>query len=269
MMTWLKKGLSGGAIKLLATVLMVFDHVHQMFVQFGAPGWLKWLGRPVAPIFLFMCAEGMAHTRNRKRYLLQLLIGFEAMNILSFCLGRLMPSEAVLMNSIFGTLFLTGLYIAAADLLAAGIKAKKWGKAALAVLIMLAPVLSSAVVLVTMSNETLVTAAPWLVYIVFAIPSFISTEGGFLFPLLGLAFYLLRNYRWARLLPLAAFSAFCFAMGDWLEGLSVFAVPILLLYNGEKGESKHFFQKKYFFYAFYPGHIYFLYILAWLVANLR
>ncbi|MDR3084681.1 MAG: conjugal transfer protein TraX [Christensenellaceae bacterium] len=266
MTTWFKKGLSGGAIKLLALILMVFDHVHQMFLQLGAPGWLKWLGRPVGPIFIFMCAEAMAHTRNRKRYLLLLLAGFELMNILSYCLESAMPSQAVLMNSIFGTLFLTGLYIVFVDMLIAGVKARKWGKAALALLLILMPFAVSAGVLALMGLEGL----PFFAYpLLLAIPTPVTVEAGFTFPLMGVLFYLLRGHRWWRLAPLVVFSALNFAMGDWLEGLSIFALLPLMLYNGERGENRHFFQKKYFFYIFYPAHIYFLYILAWLVIRFQ
>lgn len=40
--------------KLFAIVLMVFDHIHQMFVPMGAPIWLTYLGRPVFPTLLFL-----------------------------------------------------------------------------------------------------------------------------------------------------------------------------------------------------------------------
>ena len=72
----LKHGLTGSAIKIICVIMMVFDHLHQMFYTHGAPLWFAWIGRPVLPIFIFLCAEGFAYTRSRKRYLLQLFIGF-------------------------------------------------------------------------------------------------------------------------------------------------------------------------------------------------
>ena len=53
---------SGNTLKYFAAVLMVCDHLHQFFFQ-GIPeaDWLNWLGRPVKPIFLFLCAEGFYH----------------------------------------------------------------------------------------------------------------------------------------------------------------------------------------------------------------
>jgi hypothetical protein len=50
--------LSGTGVKIAGIVLMTLDHVHQMFIAQGAPGWLGWFGRPVAVMFLFLCAEG-------------------------------------------------------------------------------------------------------------------------------------------------------------------------------------------------------------------
>jgi hypothetical protein len=42
----------------------------------------------------------------------------------------------------------------------------------------------------------------------------------------------------------------------------VFAALPILLYNGLRGRGD-----KYFFYAFYPGHIYLLYLIAWFLQS--
>ena len=44
-------------LKLLAAVLMLLDHIHQMFSAVGAPLWLTMAGRPVFPLFLFAASE--------------------------------------------------------------------------------------------------------------------------------------------------------------------------------------------------------------------
>jgi riboflavin transporter FmnP len=99
--------LTGGAIKCIGLGLMVMDHLHQMFMAQGAPDWLGWFGRPVAAMFLFLCAEAFYHTRSKKRYMLQLLAGFIFMTALNMILSRLMPLETVVLtNNIFGTLFM-------------------------------------------------------------------------------------------------------------------------------------------------------------------
>lgn len=65
------------------------------------------LGRLVAPIFLFLSAEGFYYTRNRKKYMLNLLIGFWICQILFMAVPAILPNSKVeLINAIFGTLFL-------------------------------------------------------------------------------------------------------------------------------------------------------------------
>lgn len=57
-------------LKWTAVVLMVLDHVGYYFP--AAPVWFRWLGRGAYPLFLFCMAQGYAHTRSRKCYLLRL-----------------------------------------------------------------------------------------------------------------------------------------------------------------------------------------------------
>ncbi|MDR0452244.1 MAG: hypothetical protein LBH15_04305, partial [Treponema sp.] len=68
--------LSGTGVKVIGIALMAADHVRQMFIDRGPPDWLGWLGRPVAAMFLFLCADGFFYTRSKKRYMLQFLGGF-------------------------------------------------------------------------------------------------------------------------------------------------------------------------------------------------
>ena len=104
--------LSATALKLLAVVLMVMDHIHQMFVFAGAPLWLTMAGRLVFPIFLFAAAESFHYTHSRRRYLGRLLLASWGMTLLTFILQRLVPNEqVVLMNNAFSTFFVAGLYM--------------------------------------------------------------------------------------------------------------------------------------------------------------
>ncbi|MDR2078457.1 MAG: conjugal transfer protein TraX, partial [Treponema sp.] len=97
------------------------------------------------------------------------------------------------------------------------------------------------------------------------IPNPIVVEGGFTLVLMGLAFYLLRKYR-----PLQAAVVLAVSALSWystrnspsaqdLQWLMALAVIPLFLYNGKRGRGG-----KYFFYLFYPAHIYLLYCAAWL-----
>ena len=63
-----KYGLSGNALKILAAVTMLIDHIGMML--FPAATILRIIGRLSFPIFSFMIAEGCAHTKNKLRYFL-------------------------------------------------------------------------------------------------------------------------------------------------------------------------------------------------------
>jgi len=254
-----KKGLTGNQIKIIGVVLMAIDHIYQMFFMYGVPTWVDWFGRPVAIIFLFFCAEGFFYTRSRKKYLLQLFIGFELMNIISFLLSRAMPSEVMLINSIFGTLFLTAFLMLAADTIRDGVKTKRRSKIIGGILLFLAPFAASVLIMLILPLLSDGTLPSWSIEFIVAIPNFLTTEGFVYFPLLGLLFYLLRKNRLIQLIPLVVFCILNAVMKS-TEWMAIFAAIPILLYNGQRGKGS-----KYFFYIFYPAHIYAFYIISWLI----
>ena len=68
-----KYGLSQELLKIIACVTMLIDHVGAVFF----PASLEWriIGRLAFPIYCFLMAEGMALTRNVKKYGIRLAIG--------------------------------------------------------------------------------------------------------------------------------------------------------------------------------------------------
>jgi hypothetical protein len=257
------KCLTGSSIKLLGVVMMVFDHLHQMFFMFGIPIWFTWVGRLSAPLFLFMCAEGFYHTRSKGRYMLLLLAGFEFMNIASRLLSAAMPnSDIVLMNNIFGTLLLCTIYMWATDTLRVGIQKKRIGKVALSVLLIFAPV-GIGVVFYSLFTVPGFIGHPYAQHIIFLlqlIPNMAVIEGGIPFVLLGLLFHLFREKRLFQLVALAAVALLSLPMGDTVQWMMIFAAIPIFLYSGTRGKGS-----KYFFYIFYPAHIYMFYIISCLL----
>ena len=66
-----KTGLTGNQLKIIAMITMTCDHVGmQIFSQLL---WLRIIGRMAMPIYAYMIAEGCRHTRDRRKYLLRLL----------------------------------------------------------------------------------------------------------------------------------------------------------------------------------------------------
>jgi hypothetical protein len=256
--------LSGTGVKTIGIVLMTLDHVHQMFIAQGAPDWLGWFGRPVASMFLFLCAEGFFYTHSRKRYMLQLLVGFLFMSVMNHVLPAAMPMEhIVLINNIFGTLFIACWYMWMIDSVAGGLRTKSAAKIVLAFGGLLLPLIVSLAALFALQLENSI-----VVRILLFIPNPLFAEGSFVLVFIGVAFYVLRKYRLAQAALVLAFSVLSWysskgsAYPDF-QWLMVFAIIPIILYNGKRGK----IQKggKYFFYIFYPAHIYLLYCAAWLL----
>lgn len=79
-----KVQLTGFQLKVIALLGMIIDHVYTHFGDLlGLPFWISWIGRFVAPLFLFLLMEGFCHTSNRKAYFLRLLSGAGLMLIIN------------------------------------------------------------------------------------------------------------------------------------------------------------------------------------------
>lgn len=249
-------GLSGYTLKMIGIVLMVIDHIHQMFYMLGVPIWFTMIGRVCAPIFLFMTAEGYTHTRSRGKYMLRLWAGYVVMSFMSYAIQRLLPLyNVVLMNGIFGTMFLSVLYMWLCDVIVGGLREKRIHLVVLGLLGMAVPYGLSYLVL------PLASASPMLMMVYISlVPTLLFVEGGYTWVLLAVLFYLLRRRRWLQMLALAAVAALTYALAGGFQWLMVFAAIPLFLYNGKPGK-----RSKYFFYVFYPAHIYILYLLSFLL----
>jgi hypothetical protein len=258
------KGLTGTQIKLLGVIMMVFDHLHQMFFMFGVPDWFTWIGRLVAPIFLFMCAEGFRRTRSKKRYMLLLFAGFEFMNAASRFLSFAVQNEnVVLINNIFGTLLLCTIYMWVADALTSGVREKAPGKVAFSVLLAFIPIGAGLAFYVLLSMPSFLESlhVQFFVSLLQLIPNIATAEGGAALPLLGLLFYLFRERRLAQIAALAAIGLLSLLTSGGVQWMMVFAAIPIVLYNGTRGRGY-----KYFFYLFYPAHIYVFYVVSSLLA---
>lgn len=273
-------GLSGTALKVLALVLMVMDHIHYFFGFTGlVPEWFSMLGRLSAPLFLFCTTEGFAHTRNRRRYFGRIWAISAGMGLLQFLMmyakvgvrpDGFFPMNAVFMNFVILIPIWQGI-----DWL----RQKRILPGLLAVVLPLAwPFLF--ILLYSAADST---PAAWLLdsilaalaYTVLPAWTFIM-DGGITYILIGIALYLLRGRRGLQAaayvvltmlfyfvvpylqlssLPDFQFSQMFTLAYEWFGVLSV--IP-MLLYNGTRGRGM-----KTLFYVFYPAHVYALYALSW------
>ena len=251
-MNLIKKGLTTFDLKMLGIILMVFDHIHQMLYFEGVPLWLNMLGRLVAPIFLFLSAEGFHYTHNRKRYMLNLLIGYWICQFLFYGVSALFPNEKVqLINSIFGTLFLS---LCAMWIYDGFFGPEKYVKKAVLGLIAFIGVTPLSFFLLTLDFIPQTLRTGYLKYI----PNLLTVGGGLPYILLALLFYVFRDKRWAQYLALFSLSLLVFISDPkGTQWLMVFSLIPIYLYNGQKGRSE-----KWFFYIFYPAHIVILYLIS-------
>ena len=266
------KGLSSTALKEIALALMLLDHIHYFFAFTGAvPEWFSMLGRVSAPLFLFCTVEGFAHTHDRKTYLLRLWALGAGMGVIQFLIGLGIGQRAdgfYPMNGIWRDLTVACLLWQGIDwlrqrrfgraLAVIGGVGVLWPAASLALLAVLPPV-----------GQLPVYFLSWTV-----LPSWtFSTDGGIAFILGGVLLYALRERRRAQALVWAAWALFTdlgsvlwllqdgWGLGRLLltcyQWMEVFAVPLMLIYNGQRGAG----HKK-LFYWFYPVHVYVLYALS-------
>jgi hypothetical protein len=211
-------------------------------------------------MFLFLCAEGFFYTRNKKRYMLQLLAGFLFMSVMNRILSALMFMEDInLINNIFCALFLAAFYMWMLDCLTGGIREKSPAKILLAIGGFLLPFAVSLAMILALQDVNR-TAVMVLLFI----PNPLSVEGGLVLLFLGVSFYAARKYRIVQAALILAVGAVTWYSSRGVSGevqwLMVFSVIPVLMYNGTRGKGG-----KYFFYVFYPAHIYLLYCAAWLL----
>jgi len=258
-------GLDATKLKIFAVVLMVIDHIHQMWAHVGAPLWLTMIGRLVFPIFLFLMADSFHYTSNRKKFLTRLLIASWAMTIGTAIITNLFPNnDVVLMNNAFSTFFVAGLYMWFYDIIRDGIRTHSPKRIVGGALLFLVPVVTAIPMFIigTVSADPNFPAGllQVLVYVALLLPNIMVVEGGFLFVLMGLLFYVFRPNRWLQVAILVAFSVLVAVAGGGIQWMMVFAAIPILLYNGKPGRGM-----KDFFYVFYPAHIWILYIISTLL----
>lgn len=222
---------NGFQLKFIMTILMLLDHIAQFIPNI--PIWFHYLGRLVAPIFFFILVEGFVHTKDRKKYMKRLYLGAIIMSIGSGLLELILPYEQRIPNNIFLSLALCFTLLYFIDLIKEDDGANKTKLKIYAVLTGIISLSSEAsflgvgmVLIFYFCREKKVALSTWYIIL-----SSLFLIGDFSYENI-----LLINYQW----------------------MMVFSLPFMLMYNGKRGKSL-----KYFFYIFYPLHIWVLYSIGY------
>ena len=222
------KGLSGNQLKLIAVITMTVDHIGAFL--YPQVLWLRMVGRLAYHIFAYMIAEGCTHTRSMPRYL-----------------GTMAAMAAVCQVTMYAVIGSLHQYILVAFTLSIGLiwllrlalEKKHFGWWTLA-LLGIAGVWFVTQVLPYVLRDT-----------------DFAVDYGFWGVMLPVAVWLVRK-RWHKLLMTAA--VLLLVAGDVrdIQMLALCALPLLALYNGQRGKRK----LKYFFYLYFPAHIVILEVIA-------
>jgi len=213
--------LSNNALKIIAMVTMVCDHVG--VALFPEVSWLRILGRLAFPIYAFMIAEGCRHTRSMGRY-------FGAMVILAVICQIV---YYVAMESLYMCILVTfSLSIGLIWLLKHAESTKK-------------PIWYLA----------FFTGVCGVLLLCELFPEWIPTtdfyvDYGFLGVMIPVCIYAAKTRQSQILVALLALVVLS-ATSDRNQWWCLLAIPLLLLYNGQRGKWK----LKWFFYLFYPVHL--------------
>ena len=274
-----KWGFTSYSLKVLALLLMTLDHIYYYLGSgiLPIPHIFTLLGRISAPLFLFAMAEGFSHTHDRMAYLKRLYLASVLMSVGNDLVNSFLPhpNGAMVINGMFATLFIVGLYIWAIELLLGNIKKKNWKNIGIALAMVLIPIGSGIGVTLYMGNTASVSPIGRIVFqaLYTLVPSPIFVEGSVYWVFLGTGFYFLRNKKIGISVFYVLMSGFFFftAAGEGMtyenlfilndQWFMVLSLPFILLYSGQRGK-----KMKYFFYMYYPLHVYVLVLLARLLA---
>lgn len=264
--------LSGFQLKYIALITMVFDHIQYFFEYTGKiPIWFTMIGRIAAPLFLFAVIEGFVHTHNRKKYFLRIyalaiLMGLIQFGFYNFLHPLVRPDGFFPQNMMLSSFVI--LLVALQGI--AWIQEKKYLKGIPTLLFpLMLPWLMLLLYLSGQDKPIFTLFINLLNYTVLPTHTSIS-DGGTWLLLTGIAMYLCHKNLKKEVLAFVTVSLVWVLMGivlsrpsfqdlmfRYIEWMEIFAAPLMLCYNGQRGKGS-----KYLFYVFYPTHIYLLYALS-------
>lgn len=224
----MQKGLTGNQMKLLAVILMTIDHIGA--ILYPQVLWLRLIGRLAYPVFAYMVAEGCTHTGSLSRY-------FGTMAAMAvICQGAMYFITGTLYQYILVTFSLS---IGLVYLVKKALDTKNnlwWCMCA------------AAIGVIWCLTEYLPVKLRGTDF---------SIDYGFWGVMLPVAVWLCKS-RWQKLAATALVLVLIAGDPGNIQILSLCALPLIMLYNGQRGNR----NLKYFFYIYFPAHMILLELIA-------
>ena len=243
----MKRTLNSNSIKIIAIIAMTIDHIAWLLF----PGYpreiipiaMHIVGRITCPIMCYFVAEGYHHSKNIAKYTQRLFLFavishfayifssesfVDWRSFIPFYYGEILNQTSVMWPLAWG---LVMLRVAFSEKIRENIK----------------PVLIILICLITFPSD-------WSCIASLCILAFGTNRGKFKTQMLWMVFYV------------ALYAVVYFLALDNVYGLIqmavVLAIPILAMYNGQRGSSKQMNQAmKWLFYIYYPLH---LFVIGWI-----
>ena len=259
-------------IKLIALLFMLIDHIGEFIPQ--SPVWFRYIGRLSAPLFFYCSAWGFYYTRNRKKYMLRLYIFGILMSLGNICLYYFVGNasyDASFSNNIFVTIFLGCVVVYLYE------KADNRKRRIKYISLLIFQQLAAFVLCVILAELLNIPRAidTYMLYYGYGslFGSMVFTEGSVLFVLFFVLVYFLKSRPVYLTVFVGIFTAFLAVLirrtyymrgpaeylipFDKYQWMMLLVIPFFFLYNGKKGKNL-----KWFYYLFYPLHIWGLYALG-------
>ncbi|MEA4895417.1 MAG: TraX family protein [Oscillospiraceae bacterium] len=225
--------LNGNQLKLIAILAMTIDHLAWTFYpgyQTGAiPIIMHLMGRLTAPIMWYFVAEGFFYTKNLKKYIMRMFL-FAIVSHFAYALmfqKDLIPFQNDIFDQTSVMWALAWVLVALSIEKSENLKLKPWMKNLAMLLIWI-----------------ITFCADWSSIAVLAIVHIGKYRGNFKRQMTGMVLYVV--------IYATVYALFLNPLYGLMQMAVALSIPVLYLYNGEKGKWK---GMKWLFYIYYPAHL--------------
>ena len=259
-----EKGINSFQLKCWGLIFMTADHIGQYICNTININPLRIIGRIAAPLFLYVTVNSISHTRNKLKYALRLYLAHILICLMTLLLTTVGKNQFGNNNqfSILATFVYVVILVCIVEKIIKSPK-KITINNFLLFLLAIAIIIIPTVILFLFSRFE-------ILYQIF-LPSILTVPYSPLFILMGICWYFTKD-KAKQGFVLIFFSCLSFAGAQLIARLNawifidffnniqfcmILFLPFIFLYNGKKGKSM-----KYFFYIYYPVHVYILMLIG-------